>query len=210
MNVKDFPLAVHDEENYAIRVPRPWGGADDELEAGLTLLAVGDYPIPARQQMANISAVEFLANDQHVDFTRIGAAGVSAGGWMALQTALLSPRIKAVSNFGGMWSYLEAYADAKSLPEFEGVNDLTQLYPGIFLLGDQNRFVLAAPPIVMQIGYGEADYPYTKYKKYFYPLIKDQYETLGYGANLHEVTHKGGHVYPSRQVVDFFKRALLQ
>jgi hypothetical protein len=28
MNVNDFPLAVYDEENYAIRVPRPWLACD--------------------------------------------------------------------------------------------------------------------------------------------------------------------------------------
>lgn len=60
--------------------------------------------------------------------------------------ALLSSKIKAISNFGGMWSYLEAHEDRDGIREFEGIADFSQTLPKLFLLGDQNRFVLAVAP----------------------------------------------------------------
>ncbi|MDH3639554.1 MAG: acetylxylan esterase [Gammaproteobacteria bacterium] len=186
----------------------PGGGADDELEAATTLLGVGDYLIPGRQLMANIAALEILSADPRVDHTRIGAAGVSAGGWMALHSALVNARIKAVANYGGMWSYLEATMEKPDYKDFQGITDFTQLIPGIWKLGDQNRFVLAVPPLVMQIGYGQLDHPYTTYKKYFFPVVGQQYEMLGARGNLEIVTHKKGHEFPPAPIISFFKRRL--
>jgi len=191
-----------------IREDEPGGGADDELETATTVIGLGDYLIPARQLMANIAALEVLASDPLVDHNRIGAAGVSLGGWLTLQTALVNDRIKAVSNFGGMWSYLDYHYDNNDLDGFEGINDFSQLFPGIWKLGDQNRFVLTAAPLVMQIGYGKQDYPYTNYIDYFHPVVMEQYQKLGVRSNLVISNHHEGHVFPVDKVVRFFKSRL--
>jgi len=188
------------------REDEPGGGADDELEAATTLIGIGDYLIPGRQLMANIAAVEIVAADPRVEAGRIGAAGVSLGGWLTLHTALVNSRIKAVANFGGMWSYLEAHEN--SLEGFEGINDFSQLIPGLWRLGDQNRFVLAAAPLAMLTGYGELDVPYVRFKKYFFPLVSSQYEALGAGSEIEVLVHEAGHTVPVDAVIDFFRRRL--
>lgn len=181
--------------------------ADDEEEAATTLLGTGDYIIPARQLMANIAALEFFAQDRRVDYRKIGATGVSLGGWLTLQTTLVNPRIKAVANFGGMWSYLEEPTRRmNNLSNFEGINDFSQLFPGIWRLGDQNRFLFAAAPVAMLTGYGRQDAPYTNYVNYFHPKISEQYRVLGRPEALELYVHDGGHILPPEATISFFKQ----
>lgn len=182
--------------------------ADDELEAATTLLGIGDYSIPGRQLMANIAALEIFASDPRVDETRIGAAGISLGGWLTLHTSLVSDRVKAVANYGGMWAYIDPFTNKEDLAKFEGINDYSQLIPGIWRLGDQNRFVLAASPIPMLTGYGEKEAEYIAYRKYFHPVIANQYKALGASDDLEIFIHEGGHEFPPDAVIDFFKRRL--
>lgn len=190
------------------REDEPGGGADDEFETASTFLAIGDYLIPGRQLMANIAALEFLAADERVDHNHIGAAGVSLGGWLTLHTALVNSRIKAVANFGGMWAYIDDTLESGKFERFEGVNDYSQLIPGIWRLGDQNRFILAAAPLVMITGYGELDYPYTEYEGFFFPVVPQQYEALGASENIEVIRHEQGHTFPVKEVIGFFSRRL--
>ena len=122
----------------------PGGGGDDELEVATTILNTGDHVIFARQLMANLASFDLLKRTENIDLENIGTAGVSFGGWQSLHLALLRDDVKAISNFGGMWSHLEIHMEDWNLSEFEGVPDYSQSFPGLFLLGDQNRFVLAA------------------------------------------------------------------
>lgn len=190
------------------REDEPGGGGDDEFEAATALLAIGDYLLPGRQLMANIASLEFFASDKRVDSGRIGAAGVSLGGWLALQTALVDKRIRAIANFGGMWSYFDLYDSKDRLTEFEGVNCFSQLVPGLWRLGDQNRFVLAAAPIKMLIGYGDRDVPYVEHKKFYYPVLQKQYAKLGASANIEVIEHQGGHEFPVAPVIEYFRKTL--
>lgn len=184
----------------------PGGGGDDELELATTLLNTGDHLIFTRQTLANLAAFDMLLSHPLVDRDRIGATGVSFGGWQALHLALLRDEVDAISNFGGMWSYFELHIDQNSMETFEGVADYSQAFPGIQLIGDQNRFVLAVAGKQMQIGYGHADYPYTLHKPYFYPVVREQYEALGAQDMLTEVTHDGGHEFPPELVLGYFSR----
>lgn len=187
----------------------PGGGADDELEVSTALVNIGSAPIFARQTMANLAAFDYLKTIKGVDVKRIGAAGVSFGGWQALHLSLLRPdEISAISNYGGMWSYLEIHEDSRDLLEFEGVNDFSQSFPGIFMLGDQNRFLLAVAGVKMQIGYGKNDLPYLPHARYYYPLIMNQYDVLGARDLLQIDLHEGGHEFPVEKVLTYFRRVL--
>jgi len=179
--------------------------ADDEDKIATTLLGTGDYQIPARQLMANIALAEFMAEDPRVLNKKMGAVGISLGGWLTLHTALVNGRIKAIANFGGMWSYLEEYLGSPENKEFAGINDFSQLFPGIWMLGDQNRFLYAAAPVPMLTGYGRNDVPYVNFKKYFHPRIQEQYQLLGKPGDIEVYIHDGGHVLPSAAVIRFFK-----
>ena len=85
--------------------------------------------------MATVAAAEILAAHPRVDETRIGATGVSLGGWLAMQTALLSDRIKAVAEYGTKTVYL---GDDVRPQDYTGVNDIRHIIPGTFHLGDRN------------------------------------------------------------------------
>ena len=50
--------------------------------------------------MATLAAVEILAAHPRVDESRMGTTGVSLGGRLAVQTALLNDRIRAVAEYG--------------------------------------------------------------------------------------------------------------
>ena len=183
--------------------------ADDEFQAATFLLGVGDYLIPGRQLMANIALTEMFAADPRVDHERMGAAGISLGGWLTLQTALVNDRIKVVANYGGMWAYVDHLLEDRVYENFEGINDYSQLSIGLWRLGDQNRFFLAAAPLVMLWGYGRADAPYTEYVDYFHPVIEKQYAAIGATENLEVHIHEDGHVMPAEVVTDFLRRRLL-
>lgn len=60
----------------------------------------------------------------------------------------------------------------------------------------------------MQIGYGLDDTTYIKYKKYFYPVVANQYKKYNATNNLVETTHSGGHELPTDEVVDYFMDVL--
>lgn len=189
-----------------------WRGdvwADDEDRISTMLLGMDDYLIPARQLMVNIALVEFVAGMRTVDKSRIGAVGISLGGWLTLQTALLNDRIKAVANFGGMWAYLDPYTKTIDHPDLVGINDFSQLFPGIWRYGDQARYIYAAAPIPMITGYGRRDTPYINFREYFYPGILRQYEVLGKPDDIEVVVHEGGHVLPDQEVIKFFKSRLM-
>ena len=107
-----------------------------------------------------------------------------------------------------MWSYLETHMENINLAKFEGVNDFSQSFPDIFRFGDQNRFVLAVAGSKMQIAYGEMDIPYVEHKKYYFPLVRNQYDALDKNEMLEEVIHKGGHEFSPNEVISFFKETL--
>lgn len=211
----------------------PGGGGDDELEVATTVLSTGDLSIFARQTIANLSAYDFFRNSPSLRLGHIGAAGVSFGGWQALHLVLLRSEIKAVSNFSGMWSYLEKYVDDGRIENFEGVNDFSQSFPGLFLLGDQNRYVLAVAGVPMQMAHGINDWPYTDYKKYYIPIVREQYALLGKEHLLETLAHCdplseqqylalrkghlirrmkfcGQHSFSPADVVSYFRRTLIK
>lgn len=80
-------------------------------EAGYTTTIRPDY------EVAVAAVLDALANRDDLDLRRVGAAGVSLGGYYAPRAAAFEPRIKAVVAIGGPYNFGECW---------DGLPDLTR------------------------------------------------------------------------------------
>ncbi len=89
-----------------------------------------ESPIRHDYEVAVATALEALADEPRVDLERVGAAGVSLGGYYAPRAAAFEPRLKAVAgvsgprNFGALWDDLpeltrESFAHYSGSPDPE-------------------------------------------------------------------------------------------
>ena len=124
-------------------------GVDEKAITGFRLAM--DSPVRAVQLMATLAAVEILANHPRVEEGRMGATGVSLGGWLAIQTALLNDRIRAVAEYSTKTVYL---SDEIAAEEFVGAADLCHVIPGTFRLGDRNLLLIPFAPRPLLSGHG--------------------------------------------------------
>ena len=114
-------------------------------------------------EVAPAAMLDHLANRNDVDLDRVGAVGVSLGGYYAPRTAAFEPRVRAVCSIGGAHSFGELIADRPSISretfmhhsgasDFEGMQavadrmtltgvlpNLTQ--PFLIIFGKQDRLV---------------------------------------------------------------------
>ncbi|MCY4588880.1 MAG: acetylxylan esterase [Bryobacterales bacterium] len=156
------------------------------------------------QLMASIAALEMLAAHPRVDETRIGATGVSLGGWLAVQAALLSDRVAAVADFGRKTVFIPEDA---SPADFTDVRDKCHILPGMFEIGDRNLIPLAYAPRPMLAGHGIRDKgSHEQAPRYYRDLFAAQYEALGKADQFEYAIHEGGDTMPSDTVIDYFRR----
>lgn len=156
------------------------------------------------QLMATMAAMEVLATHPRVDETRMGATGVSLGGWLAIQTALLSDRIQAVAEYATKTVFL---GDDIKPEEFNGVGDICHIVPGAFQLGDRNILMFPYAPRPLLSGHGgpKDRSSHRQYQQYYLDVQKAQYEALGKPENFRYHIHDGGHTIPPETVIDFFR-----
>ena len=128
----------------------------DEKEITSFRLGLGSYT-RAVQLMATVAAAEILASHPRTDESQIGATGVSLGGWLAIQTALLSDRIRAVAEYGTKTVFL---GEETKPEDFGGVTDMCHVIPGTFALGDRNILMLAYAPRPLLSGHGGPERPF--------------------------------------------------
>ncbi len=180
-------------------------GVDEEQITGFRL-AMGSQ-VRAVQLMASIAAVEILATHPRVDETRMGATGVSLGGWLAMQTALLNDRIKAVAEYGTKTVYLP---DEIGADEFEGIGDICHVIPETFRLGDRNLLLIPYAPRPLLSGHGgpKDKASHGQYERYYKKIYEAQYEALGKAENFRYHIHDGGHATHAPTVIEFFKETL--
>ena len=178
----------------------------DEKELASFRMGMGT-PIRAVQLMATIAAVEILAAHPRVDETRMGATGVSLGGWLAVQTALLNDRIQAVAEYGTKTVFL---GDDISPADFAGVADVCHIIPDTFLLGDRNilMFPFAPKPLLSGHGGPKDKSSHTQYERDYKDIFEAQYEALGKSENFRYHIHDGGHATHPATVIEFFKEVL--
>jgi dienelactone hydrolase len=156
------------------------------------------------QLMASLAALEILAQHPRVDHTQIGTTGVSLGGWLAVQAALLSDRVTAVADFGRKTVFLP---EDTSAADFEAVRDKCHILPGMFEVGDRNLLLLAYAPRPMLAGHGRNDKgSHEQAPRYYRDLFQAQYESLGRGENFEYHIHNGGDTMPPDAVIEYFRR----
>ncbi len=178
-------------------------GVDEQAITSFRL-GLGSDTTRAIQLMATLAATEILALHPAVDETRLGATGVSLGGWLAIQTALLSDRIQAVAEYATKTVFL---ADDIKPDEFNGVGDICHILPGTFQLGDRNVLMFPYAPRPLLSGHGGPTdrNSHREYQPYYLEVHKAQYKALGKPENFRYHIHDGGHTIPPKTVIRFFR-----
>ncbi len=178
----------------------------DEREIAPFRLAMGS-PVRAVQLMATLAAVEILAAHPRTDERRIGATGVSLGGWLAIQTALLNDRIRAVAEYSTKTVYLP---DDVAAEGFTGAADLCHVIPETFRLGDRNLLLFPFAPRPLLSGHGGPTDrgSHSQYERYYKSIFEAQYEVLGESESFRYHIHDGGHATHPPTVIEFFQKVL--
>lgn len=174
----------------------------DETELA-TLLLGSETVLRSHQLRACIAAAEILAGHPRVDETRIGTTGVSLGGWLSVQTALLSDRVRAVADFGKKTRTLSAGITADS---YKGQGDLCHIIPGMLAICDRNLHPVALAPLPMLAGHGLKDASsHREHEEHFRKIGETQYAALDAAGNYQYLIHDGGDTMPSLEMIDWFR-----
>lgn len=175
---------------------------NDEKEIA-TLLLGRELVLRSHQLRACLAATEILAAHPRVDEKRIGATGVSLGGWLSVQTAMLNDRIRAVADFGRKTRTISENMTATA---YRGQGDLCHIIPGMLSVCERNILPLALAPIPMLAGHGVKDTGSHKaHAANYRELCEKQYETLGRPDDYRYLVHSGGDTMPSKEVVGWFR-----
>ncbi len=176
---------------------------DDEKVITTFRLGLGKDTTRAIQLKATVAATEILATHPRVDEMRIGATGVSLGGWLAIQTGLLSDRIQAAAEYATKSVFL---GDDVEPAQFAGVGDLCHIVPGSFQLGDRNilMFPFAPRPLLSGHGGPKDANSHRQHEQYYTRVHRAQYEALGKPENFRYHMHDGGHSIHPETVIAFF------
>ena len=178
------------------------GGIGNDENAIATLMLSWGSVLRSHQLRACLAAVEILAGHERVDETRIGATGVSLGGWLTVQTAMLNDRISAVADFGRKTRSVAVDMAARN---YSGQGDLCHIIPGMLQLCDRNLLPVVLAPLPMLAGHGRMDSgSHREHAVEFRTICEGQYEALGAEEDYSYLIHEGGDVMPSGEVVEWF------
>lgn len=176
---------------------------NDENVAATLMLSWGSV-LRSHQLRACLAATEILASHARVDETRIGATGVSLGGWLTVQTAMLNDRITAVADFGMKTRSISADVSPK---QYQGQRDLCHILPGMLSLSDRNLMPVVLAPTPMLAGHGRNDAASQRgHAANYRTICEAQYSALGAAKNYSYLIHAGGDTMPSKEAIDWFKQ----
>ncbi len=176
---------------------------NDEPAAATLMLSWGSV-LRSHQLRACLAATEILAGHRRVDETRIGATGVSLGGWLSVQAAMLNDRIVAVADFGRK---TRSVALPLKPEQYAGQGDLCHIIPGMLSLSDRNLMPVVLAPLPMLAGHGKNDKgSHEEHAANFRAVCEAQYAELGAANKYSYVIHDGGDTMPSKEAIDWFKK----
>ncbi|MDP6445326.1 MAG: dienelactone hydrolase family protein [Pirellulaceae bacterium] len=174
---------------------------NDENVAATLMLSWGSV-LRSHQLRACLAATEILAGHARTDEAKIGATGVSLGGWLAVQTAMLNDRIGAVADFGRKTRSVRTDLKAS---QYKGQGDLCHIIPGMLRLSDRNLLPVVLAPLPMLAGHGRKDAgSHKEHAANFRAICEAQYDALGASANYSYLIHGGGDTMPSKEMVAWF------
>jgi len=175
---------------------------NDEKEIA-TLLLGRENVLRSHQLRACLAATEILAAHPRVDERRLGAAGVSLGGWLSVQTAMLNDRISAVADFGRKTRTIAATMTAAA---YRGQGDLCHVIPGMLSVCERNILPLTLAPLPMLAGHGVKDAgSHKEHAVNYRELCSKQYEALGRAGDYQYLVHGGGDTMPTVEVAAWFR-----
>ena len=177
-------------------------GNDETVIATLLLGRAG--VLRSHQLRACLAATEILATHPRVDETRIGATGVSLGGWLAIQTALLNDRIRAVADFGRK---TRTIATDMTAARYRGQGDLCHIIPGMLTVCGRNILPLALAPMPMLAGHGVKDAgSHKEHLANYLQLGEQQYTRLDAAKHYTYLVHPGADTMPSAEAIAWFRK----
>jgi hypothetical protein len=169
-------------------------GYYSETEPGLTRTGL--------RLLDGIAAVDFLESLPFVDPSRIGTAGFSMGGMMAMWLGAMDERIAAVSS-SGFLSEMRLMKGSHHCPcweekGLEGAVDFVDIYG-----------LIAPRPLLIQIG-GSLEFPafVPEVAEPLVEKIRGFYLPFSCPEFVEKVLHEGGHVVEPESLYDFFERRL--
>ena len=178
------------------------GATGNDEDAAATLMLSWGHVLRSHQLSACLAATEILAGHERVDERRIGATGVSLGGWLAVQTALLNDRIKAVADFGRK---TQSVPDDAPAADLEPQRDLCHIIPGMLKQCDRNLLPVALAPLPMLAGHGRKDLgSQREHAASFRRIGESQYAALDAKGDYTYLIHDGGDTMPSAEVIAWF------
>lgn len=176
---------------------------NDENAAATLMLSWGSV-LRSHQLRACLAATEILAAHPRVDEKRIGATGVSLGGWLSVQTAMLNDRIVAVADFGRKTRSIAADMQPS---QYQGQSDLCHIIPGMLNLSDRNLMPVVLAPLPMLAGHGRKDMgSHGEHAENFHKICAAQYAALNAPESYSYMIHDGGDTMPSNEVIAWFRQ----
>ena len=180
---------------------------NDENAAATLMLSWGSV-LRSHQLRACLAATEILAGHPRVDEKRIGATGVSLGGWLTVQTAMLNDRIIAVADFGRKTRSIAADMQPK---QYRGQGDLCHIIPGMLSLSDRSLMPVVLAPLPMLAGHGRKDAgSHREHLENFRKIGEAQYAALNASKNYSYLIHDGGDTMPSQEAIAWFRQRLIE
>jgi len=168
-------------------------GQHDVYEEGRTLMGERLWDL--------MRCVDYLRSLEEVDPARIGCAGLSLGGEMAMWLGAMDPRVAATVSAGFLTFMDQMEQNHCMCWKFEGLRELVD-FPDIYAM-------IAPRPLQCQNGLQEPPTQFTPElaRKALLEIVP-AYRDTGAPGNLELLVHQGGHEIALESLVAFLKKHL--